>query len=451
MDNRPTSDVFLQPGEVLDGKYEIIGKIGQGGMGVVYKARATALQRKVAIKMLTHVDEHTLRRFQREALSLAQVDHLAVVRVDHFGDAGPLGPYLVLAYVPGQDLGDVAQTNLSIPDAVDLALAIATGISACHRRGIIHRDLKPSNVRVTTATSWHSRVKILDFGLALPFDSPILQAYQTRITSAGSVPGTPRYIAPELLRHHEPSVQCDQYGLASLLYLLLTRRAPFEDLEGEQLLRAIMDGGIVKPSLFRTELPGELERILFRGLHKDPTQRFDSVDDFADELVPFASPNLQTTWTHYFANARRPLDRRLIEPVSGNPRAVTGGTIISPMSDPSVVPLPKEFHPQRIPTPAEPPPQVIPTPLPAISPRQATPPAAPYPTPAPRRRRHHGELANGERLPASRSQVFSFAAGVVLGSALTVGAFFAFLAYQHRATCSASPVLPAYSSQNVPK
>ena len=303
MGNRPTSDVFLQPGEVLDGKYEIIARIGQGGMGVVYKARATALQRNVAIKMLTHVDEDTLRRFQREALSLAQINHLAVVRVDHFGDAGPLGPYLVLAYVAGQDLGHVAQTKLSVPDAVDLALAIATGISACHCRGIIHRDLKPSNVRVTTATNWQSRVKILDFGLALPFDSPILQAHHTRITSMGSVPGTPRYIAPELLRHQEPTVKCDQYGLASLLYLLLTQRAPFEDLEGEQLLQAIKDGNIVKPSLLRSELPRQLERLLLRGLHKDPSQRFDSVDDLAAELVPFASPKLQSSWTHYFANA----------------------------------------------------------------------------------------------------------------------------------------------------
>jgi serine/threonine protein kinase len=438
MSHQPSSDSVLQPGQILDGKYEILAKIGQGGMGVVYKARATALDRNVAIKMVNHADADTLRRFRREAQSLAQINHPAVVRIDDFGDAGPAGPYLVLAYVAGKDLDLLAESTLSIPDAVDLALAMASGISACHRRGIIHRDLKPSNIRVTTEASWQSRVKILGFGLALPFDSPILQARQTRITSMGSVPATPRYIAPELLRHREPTAQCDQYGVASLLYLLLTQRAPFETFEGDQLVRAILEGGIVKPSLFRPDLPTQLGDAIIRGLHNDPGQRFDSVDDFASALLPFANPSLQNVWTHYFAVAKRPIDRRLIEPVSAMPPLATGGTILTPMSDPSPVLPPSVFRPERIPTPPERPAEAVPHrhPTPATT-------ATSPPVPARDQRGHRDEQSRKDSPPATRSTVLIFAAGVILGAVLTIGAFLTFLLYHHRVPSSPAPAAHA--------
>ena len=422
MSGHPNSDDILQPGEVVDGKYTIITKIGQGGMGVVYKARAISLNREVALKMLTHVDDDTLRRFHREAQSLAQINHPAVVRIDDFRESGPIGPYLVLAYVPGRDLGAlVEETPLSVEDAVDLTLAISSGISACHRRGIIHRDLKPSNIRVTNDTSWQSRVKILDFGLALPFDSAI--ANQTRITQMGALPGTPRYIAPELLRHQEPTTQCDQYGIASLLYLLLTRRAPFDALDGDALLNAITDGHFIAPSLLRPNLPPDLAVALVRGLHRNPTERFDTVDDFAFAILPFATSHLQNAWTHYFVNAKRPVQRRLIEPVSALPNAIREPMDDSPRPrNPDPVP-----HPARLPA-ARPAP---PSPPPAL-PRPASHPA--YPA-QPRSSRHR-----------SRSNLIIFACGALLGAAITVGAFISFFLYQQRSTC-----LPLSPQITVPK
>jgi serine/threonine protein kinase len=424
------SDAVLEPGEVVDGKYEIQTKIGQGGMGIVYKARAISLKRDVALKMLTHVDADTLRRFRREAQSLAQITHPAVVRIDDFGDSGPAGPYLVLAYVSGRNLGAMVENaSLSIQDAVDLTLAISSGISACHRRGIIHRDLKPSNIRVTNDTTWQSRVKILDFGLALPFDSPILQAYQTRITNMGSVPGTPRYIAPELLRHQEPTKQCDQYGVASLLYLLTTRRAPFHDLEGDQLLSAITNGSYVAPSLLRPDMPPDLARSIVQGLNLDPAQRFDSVDDFAFALLPHATPSLQNVWTRYFVNAKRPVQRHLIEPVSALPIARKvdhGARIAEPMSDPpQVLAHAPAQAPAHLPSPAHP--------LP--SPRQ-TPPS---PVPA-----HRASRASPQQQPHSsrrrmRASLIIFSCGVLLGSVTTVGAFIIFFFYQQRSMCPPPP------------
>ena len=123
-------DSVLPPGEIIDGKYEILSKIGQGGMGVVYKARDT-IKREVALKMLTHVDEKTLQRFQLEALALGKVQHRGVIRVDAFGNSSQ-GPYLVVEYVAGRDLSSVAKFPLPLEEAIDLTLAICSGVSACH-------------------------------------------------------------------------------------------------------------------------------------------------------------------------------------------------------------------------------------------------------------------------------------------------------------------------------
>lgn len=471
-------DIVLSPGEVIDGKYKIISKIGQGGMGIVYKARSLSINRDVAIKMLTHADEETIQRFQREAKSLANITHRAIIRAHDFGDSGKWGPYLVLAYHRGRDLRAVAESSPSIQEAVDLTLAICSGISACHACSIIHRDLKPSNILVTNSTSWQERVKILDFGLALPFDSPILKAYQTRITHVGMVPGTPRYIAPELLRRQQPTQQCDQYGIASLLYLLLTGRSPFEKLEGNELLRAILHGDYTPLHVLRPDTPENLKTAVLRGLHLDPDQRFPNVDDFALAIVDAASPNLRNSFTRYFINAKRPIDRRLIEPVSayhpgGLPESRSASPVIlAPMADPSGFPqIAKSIEPlpdpaqSRPPSPGAPFPSVpssaqappIPDPSHPRSPSLATPPPGgslstpPPPSPnAPATDTHSLESPASQplshkslhhrRLETENNAIFLVLCGAALGSALTIGAFICFLLYQsHSSFCSPSP------------
>jgi serine/threonine-protein kinase len=429
--NLLTEDIILPPGEVIDGKYEILGKIGQGGMGVVYKARSVGIDRENAIKMLTHVDDETLKRFHREASILGSINHRAVMRVDDFGDSGKWGPYLAMEYVLGRDLGDlVKQQPLPIQEAVDLTIAICTGVHACHSQAIIHRDLKPSNIRVTNKTEWQDRIKILDFGLALPFDSPILKAYETRITHGGAVRGTPRYIAPELLLRQPPTKQADQYGIASLLYLLLTGRAPFHDLEGEGLFRAIVNGAYVPVHFLRPDTPPSLQTAISRGLHVDPSQRFPSVDSFAMEIISAASPHLQRMGTRYFLDARRPLDRRLIEPVSSyhpsgfTERKAPSPTIVAPMLV-EAPPRPAVSRPTPISLFSPPPPALdrperrIQTPLPG-----------PAGTSSPRR---HRERRSDFKL------FLIFTSGAALGAAIAVGAFIAFLAYQRNAAFCQQP------------
>jgi serine/threonine protein kinase len=480
-------DIVLPSGEIIDGKYEIIAKIGQGGMGVVYKAHSLSLNRDVAIKMLTHVDEATIQRFQREANSLAGIKHRAIISAHDFGDSGKWGPYLVLAYHRGRDLRAVANSSPSIQEAVDLTLAICTGISACHACSIIHRDLKPSNILVTNSTSWQDRVKILDFGLALPFDSPILKAYQTRITHVGMVPGTPRYIAPELLRRQQPTQQCDQYGIASLLYLLLTGRSPFDDLEGDELLHAIVHGNYTPLHVLRPDTSETLQTAVLRGLHLDPAQRFPNVDDFAIAIVDDASPNLRNSFTRYFLNAKRPINRRLIEPVSayhpgGLPERRSGlpergsanPMILAPMVDPArlskrpnnIVPIAGDSQP-RHPSPAAPLPSFSPsTHVPPIadapasypsvsapSPHGASPSASPpvsansFPSTAPSSKNNRlpsqplsHKSIHRRRLETENNAIFLVLCGAALGSALTIGAFICFLMYQsHSSLCLPSP------------
>ncbi len=368
-------DVILNPGEVIcDGRYEIIHALGQGGMGVVYKARSLALKRDVAIKMLTHIDEDLRQRLRREGDLLAKIDHPAVVQIYDFMETGPQGPMLVLEYVPGRDLGSVLGKPMAISEAADLLLAICSGVAACHRFGIIHRDLKPSNIRLAEGTEWRTRVKILDFGIAIPYDSPIIKARQARITQMGVVPGTPCFTAPELLRSEEPDDKCDQYGLAVLLYMALTGREPFPELAGKELVVAILQGSYLSARFLRHQIPTDLEQILVRALDTDPRKRFASVVDFAFALLPFASPKAGSYWTHYFTNARRPVSRRLLEPVSAANRGQP------------VVPLVQRIEvmagPPPTATPRHQPPTVVdsmPAPIPAATPPRSarTPDGAP--------------------------------------------------------------------------
>lgn len=453
-------DVVLPPGELIDGKYEIISKIGQGGMGVLYKA-LDPMKREVAVKFLTHVDQETIQRFHREALALGSVKHRAVLRVDAFGECHA-GPYLVVEYVAGRDLGSVAKVPLPVEEAVDLTLAICSGVAACHDVPIIHRDLKPSNIRVKNVTRWADKVKILDFGLAIPFDSPIAKSFQMRITNVGAVPGTPRYIAPELLCHEQPTPACDQYGIVSMLYLMLAGRPPYSELEGDQLLAAIMHGDYVALHLLRSGIPAKLHEAIARGLALAPGDRFSSVNDFALEIAPFATPSLQAIYTRYFANSKS-VDRRLVEPVSAfrKPAAVVLPPSVprppSVMGEIPVAPVARIVGPlvEERPSPRATPPRVpSPPPLP-----QAVPPSR-IPSPPPQVSDPGADLREPalagparENLPGIRKRkvdrdyhiLFVFICGAVLGACLTIGAFICLLLYEHHAGfCSVSytPQLP---------
>jgi serine/threonine protein kinase len=205
------------------GAYEILGTLGQGGMGVVYKARHSRLDRIVALKMIltgAHATQRQLARFQQESQAVAQLHHPNIVELFEIGEHNQV-PYFSLEFVPGGDLADRCAGRPQPPrDAARVVEALARAMESAHERGIVHRDLKPANVLLTA----DGIPKITDFGLAKRLEADSGQ------TAHGTLMGTPSYMAPEQARaeHHETTPRTDVYALGAILYELITGRPPFE-------------------------------------------------------------------------------------------------------------------------------------------------------------------------------------------------------------------------------
>jgi eukaryotic-like serine/threonine-protein kinase len=256
----------LERGERL-GPYEILGSIGAGGMGHVYKARDTRLNRLVAIKQsATEFSD----RFEREARAVAALNHPNICQLY---DVGPA--YLVMEFVDGRPLAPVEGTR----KVLDVAVQIADGMSAAHAAGIVHRDLKPDNIVVTT----DGRVKILDFGIAKTVESADRpQQTRTSLTDAGSAIGTAHYMSPEQARGLATiGPQSDQFSFGLILYELVAGRKAFaRESSAETLSAIIRDDTPPLPA----SVPAPLRWIIERLLAKDPAERYDSSRDLYREL-----------------------------------------------------------------------------------------------------------------------------------------------------------------------
>jgi serine/threonine protein kinase len=273
------------------GPYEVLGPLGAGGMGEVYRARDKRLGRDVAIKVLPESvagDPEALSRFEREAKAVASLSHPHIVALFDFGREGALS-YIVTELLEGETLRSRLQAGpLSVRKAVDLAIQIADGLAAAHERGIIHRDLKPENVFITR----EGHIKILDFGLAkLPnaeVDAKQLTHAPTASqTAAGVLMGTMGYMSPEQVRGKAIDLRSDIFSFGAVLYEMLAGRRAFS---GDSL--ADMASAILKddpPDLCRVNptVPIGLERIVRHCLEKDPGERLHSAHDLAFELRTF--------------------------------------------------------------------------------------------------------------------------------------------------------------------
>ena len=188
--SKPKNDSFV--GKLIRGRYRILSKLGEGGMGTVYLADQFAINRKVALKILNPDyarDEDFIRRFRQEATLAASLSHYNVVTVFDFDQADDGSLYIVMEYVDGRSLAEVIQNNpMAVDSAIKLAIQIAEGLSAAHRAGVIHRDIKPENIMVVGGKT----IKLMDFGIARLRDS----AASTKLTQAGMIMGTPAYMAP---------------------------------------------------------------------------------------------------------------------------------------------------------------------------------------------------------------------------------------------------------------
>lgn len=278
-------------GQLLDGKYELVRKIGEGGMGEVYEARHSVLGRRFAVKLL-HPEfirsNRMLRRFSRESLSTSRLEHAHVVSVLDCGDADDGTPYFVMEFLRGHDLRRALRESgpLSAPRAVRLMTQACRGIQAAHELGLVHRDLKPENLFVELRDGAPECVKVLDFG--------VVQTGGGNSTShTGSMVGTFRYMAPEQARGDARlDPRADVYALGAILYECLTGVVPHQGRNTEEVLFRIMTEDPAPLRDLNPDLDIHLEATVLRSLRRDPEERFQTADDLAAALSTHARRHL---------------------------------------------------------------------------------------------------------------------------------------------------------------
>jgi Leucine-rich repeat (LRR) protein len=269
-----------RPGELGRlGKYSILGVLGRGGMGVVFRAEDTVLQRQVAIKaMLPGVAAAANggERFLREARAMAAVENDHVVRV-YQADEERGVPYLAMELLRGETLEERLKREkaLPVPEAVRIAREMAEGLAAAHQKGLIHRDVKPGNVWLESP---RGRVKILDFGLARAASG------DARITQQGAILGTPAYMSPEQAQSGEVGPWSDLFSLGAVLYRMLTGAQPFQGKDAISTLMEVASHHPAQPAQVRQEVPAELSALVMRLLEKDRSARPESAEALAREL-----------------------------------------------------------------------------------------------------------------------------------------------------------------------
>jgi serine/threonine-protein kinase len=252
------------PGTILAGRYRIVGKIGTGGMGEVYRADDMRLGQSVALKFLPEEfekDPSRLSRFMGEVRIARQVTHPNVCRVYDVGEADGKH-FLSMEYVDGEDLGSLLRRIGRLPQdkAVQLARQICAGLAAAHDQGILHRDLKPANVMV----DGRGRARLTDFGLA-----GLAEGFEGAEVRAG----TPAYMAPEQLSGKGVSMKSDLYSLGLVLYELFTGKRAFDAPTTAELMRLQQESTPTMPTTHVSELDPSVERVILRCLDKEPTQR----------------------------------------------------------------------------------------------------------------------------------------------------------------------------------
>ncbi len=285
------------------GDYEVLGILGRGGMGVVYKAWQKGLNRTVALKMLlggVHSSPSELRRFQTEAEAAARLQHPNIVQIYDVGEVDGR-PFLALEYVDGGSLSQRLDGNPQEPrTAAALVETLARAMHYAHERGVVHRDLKPANILLVGGGGWRVEgerqpsstlhpppstlhPKITDFGLAKRID---IDAGQT---NTGAVLGTPSYMAPEQAggRLDEIGPATDVYALGAILYDLLTGRPPFKGTTLADTLEQVRSVEPVSPVRLQPHVPRDLETVCLKCLHKEPTRRYTTAQALAEDLNRF--------------------------------------------------------------------------------------------------------------------------------------------------------------------
>ncbi len=274
---------------VLEGKYHLECRLGQGGMGVVYKARHAYLKTQHAIKVilpdLVGNDPQLVTRFRQEALAAAAIRHQNVVGVSDYGVAMGTMPFLVMEFVEGESLHDLLdrEKKLSPERAFDVMSAIAAGVGAAHHQGIVHRDLKPLNVMICKdKPNMSDAIKILDFGLAKIKSGDLLGSFVQAQTTG--LMGSPYYMAPEQWADEDPDARSDIYSLGVMLYQMMAGDVPFKGSSIPAIMKRHLSDDAPPMSSHNVSIPPQVELAVRHTLEKEKGKRTASVEDLVEEL-----------------------------------------------------------------------------------------------------------------------------------------------------------------------
>ena len=260
------------------GRYKIVGELGRGAMGVVYKAEDPALDRIVALKTIILSDDAAGRkdyhtRFFLEAKASARLTHPQIITVYDFGEEDDLA-YMAMEFLKGTELrARMAKGAIGVSEAVHIAEQVAEGLGYAHEHGVVHRDIKPSNIMLLP----HEQVKIMDFGIAR------MRASDHK-TSTGMVLGTPKYMSPEQVTGSAVDHRSDIFSLGVVLYEMLTRARLFSGEDTPQIFYNVVNVQPAPPSRLNPEVPPMLDFVLERALKKDPALRYQDAFELAADL-----------------------------------------------------------------------------------------------------------------------------------------------------------------------
>lgn len=279
---------FFPRGTVIGDKYRLGAVLGSGGMGAVFEATHTMLQKRVAVKLMLPEmakDRELMARMVREARTASATGHRNVVLVTDMGWTEHGALFLVMEYLEGRTLRELMREEGPQPleRAARIVFQVLSGLIAVHSHGIIHRDLKPDNVMVIAGDEGEELVKLLDFGI-----SKVLQAEQVvELTRTGSVLGSPRYMSPEQARGLRVDARTDIYSVGGIFYSLLAGRPPLRAKNYSAMIAAILEGEIEPPSTYAPDISEAVDALVLRALARDVDERFGDARSFRQALRPF--------------------------------------------------------------------------------------------------------------------------------------------------------------------
>lgn len=288
----------LQTGQILDGKYKVVGELGRGAMGVVYRGLHTALDRPVAIKTLRQEfsnDPDLASRFEREARAASAIGHPHIIDVFDLGRTPEGLLFMVMELLDGKALGQLLEERrqLPVPMAVDIISQVLGGLSAAHKNGIVHRDLKPDNIFVVHNEDHPNFVKIVDFGIAKQLTSRgRVNPKASTGTLVGTVMGTPLYMAPEQAIGRVEAIdnRTDLYAAGVVLYEMLCGRTPYQGDDFAVVMGALLEGKYPSPRSVRPEIPTHIEAAIVRALDRDMAKRFPSASAMREAIAGERTP-----------------------------------------------------------------------------------------------------------------------------------------------------------------